>query len=76
MKDKKNFTFREIAEWLTKRGIHCDHNAVYRQYTTYMDDHECEQVAEEDQVEEKEQHEIEEERIVQNEIQRSKNRTK
>jgi hypothetical protein len=29
---EKSFTFRAIAEWLTKRGIETDHSAVYRAY--------------------------------------------
>jgi|SRR5580658_1417704 hypothetical protein len=32
----KRFTFREIAEWLKGRGIECDHNSVYREYTKGM----------------------------------------
>ena len=33
LKDKRNFTFREIARWLRERGVPCDNNAVYREYT-------------------------------------------
>jgi DNA-binding transcriptional MerR regulator len=29
---QKNFTFREIAEWLKKFDFEVDHNAVYRAY--------------------------------------------
>jgi len=29
----KGFSYREIAEWLSERGIDLDHNAVYRLYT-------------------------------------------
>jgi len=36
LKNSKRFTFREIAEWLTKRGVPCDHNGVYREYTKFM----------------------------------------
>ena len=32
LRDEKRFTFREIAEWLTKKGIETDHSAVYRAY--------------------------------------------
>ena len=39
LRNEKRFTFREIAQWLTKRfGIEADHNAVYRAYTKGMDD--------------------------------------
>ena len=39
LRDEKRFTFREIAEWLSKRfGIDADHNAVYRAYTKGMSD--------------------------------------
>jgi len=36
---KKGFSYREIADWLTKRGITADHNAVYRVYSANMSDH-------------------------------------
>ena len=32
----KGFSFREIAQWLTKRGVPTDHNGVYRVFTTAM----------------------------------------
>ena len=32
----KGMSFREIAEFLTKRGVFADHNAVYRIYTKCM----------------------------------------
>jgi hypothetical protein len=32
LRDEKKFTFRAIADWLTKRGIEVDHSAVYRAY--------------------------------------------
>jgi hypothetical protein len=39
LRDEKRLTFREIAEWLTKKfGIEADHNAVYRAYTRGMDE--------------------------------------
>jgi len=41
----KGFSYREIAEWLSKRGVHADHNAVYRvhhnnlsDYDSYLED--------------------------------------
>jgi hypothetical protein len=33
---QKGFSFREIAEFLTERGVYADHNAVYRIYTKFM----------------------------------------
>jgi hypothetical protein len=33
----KHFSFREIADWLTEKGIEADYNAVYRVFTKYMD---------------------------------------
>lgn len=38
LRDKKKFSFREIADWLDERGIECDHNAVYRQYCALQAD--------------------------------------
>ena len=32
LRNEKRFTFRQIAEWLTARGIETDHSAVYRAY--------------------------------------------
>src|SRR5215471_3832147 len=29
---KKGFSYREIADWLSERGVPVDHNAVYRVY--------------------------------------------
>src|SRR6266480_3162001 len=26
----KGFSYRDIADWLSERGVHADHNAVYR----------------------------------------------
>ncbi len=34
----KRFSYREIAEWLTERGVPVDHNAVYRIYTKSLTD--------------------------------------
>jgi hypothetical protein len=33
LKNDKQFTFREIAEWFSQHGIEVDHNAVYRAYS-------------------------------------------
>ena len=32
----KDFSFREIASWLSARGIEANHNAVYRVYTNNL----------------------------------------
>jgi hypothetical protein len=32
----KGFSYREIAEWLSERGVPVDHNAVYRIYTNSL----------------------------------------
>jgi hypothetical protein len=37
----KGFSYREIAEWLSQRGVELDHNAVYRLYTRNMSVHEA-----------------------------------
>ena len=34
----KGFSYREIAEWLSERGVDLDHNAVYRLYTRSLSD--------------------------------------
>jgi hypothetical protein len=34
----KGFSYREIADWLKKRGVDIDHNSVYRIYTKFMSD--------------------------------------
>ena len=34
----KRFSYREIAEWLSDRGVPVDHNAVYRIYTKGLTD--------------------------------------
>ena len=33
LKEDKGFSFREIAEWFTQRGLNVDHNAVWRAYS-------------------------------------------
>jgi hypothetical protein len=37
----KGFSYREIAEWLSERGVELDHNAVYRLFTRNMPEHEA-----------------------------------
>ena len=38
LRDEKRFTFRQIAEWLTDRGIETDHSSVYRAYMSAVPD--------------------------------------
>jgi hypothetical protein len=45
---EKNFTFREIAEWLGRFGFAVDHNAVYRAYAKTVPEHEAIQEAQRD----------------------------
>jgi transposase-like protein len=33
---EKGFSYREIADWLSERGVDADHNAVYRVYTNSL----------------------------------------
>ena len=33
---KKRFSYRDIAHWLSERGVDADHNAVYRVYTNSL----------------------------------------
>jgi hypothetical protein len=55
LKQQKKFTFREIAVWLTKRGVPTDHNAVWREYTRHISDSQAHEVlAHDDEVEERE----------------------
>jgi hypothetical protein len=35
----KGFSYREIADWLSERGLDVDHNAVYRAYTKSLSDY-------------------------------------
>jgi hypothetical protein len=37
----KGFSYREIADWLSERGLEVDHNAVYRAYTKNLSDYEA-----------------------------------
>ena len=48
---RKGFSYREIAEWLTERGVEADHNAVYRVYMNSLSDHEAAMVDKEDEEE-------------------------
>jgi len=51
----KNFTFREIAEWLQKFGFDVDHNAVWRAYAKTVPEMQAHQEAEEDEQLEREE---------------------
>jgi hypothetical protein len=48
----KRFSYRDIAEWLSERGVAADHNSVYRVYTKSLSDYdaalEAQRVEEED----------------------------
>ena len=35
LQDEKGFTFREIAEWMSKNVAETDHNAIYREYNKH-----------------------------------------
>jgi hypothetical protein len=37
----KGFSYREIAHWLSERGVGVDHNAVYRVYTNSLSDYDA-----------------------------------
>jgi transposase-like protein len=37
----KGFSYREIADWLSERGVHVNHNAVYRVYTKSLSDYDA-----------------------------------
>jgi hypothetical protein len=53
---EKRFTFREIADWLNKKfGIEADHNAVYRVYTSGMDDYDAARAAQADEEDERDE---------------------
>jgi hypothetical protein len=36
---EKGFSYREIADWLTERGVDVDHNEVYRVYRDWAGPH-------------------------------------
>jgi len=44
----KRFSYREIAEWLSERGVPVDHNTVYRIHTKNLSDYQAAMEAEED----------------------------
>ena len=54
LRDEKNFTFREIAEWLNNNGVPADHNSVYRIYTKGMPQPEADGAAYDDEQMERE----------------------
>jgi hypothetical protein len=37
----KGFSYRDIADWLSERGVDVDHNAVYRVYTNSLSDYDA-----------------------------------
>ena len=37
----KGFSYREIADWFSERGIDVDHNAVYRVYTNSLSNYDA-----------------------------------
>jgi hypothetical protein len=47
----KGFSYRDIAEWLSERGVDADHNAVYRVYTNSLSDSEARMEDEEEELE-------------------------
>ena len=38
---EKGFSYRNIAEWFSQRGVDVDHNAVYRVYTNSLSDYDA-----------------------------------
>ena len=53
---EKEFTFREIAEWLNKKfSIQADHNSVWRVYTKHMSDIDAHEEAEADEITERDE---------------------
>ncbi len=38
---EKGFSYRDIAEWFSQRGVDVDHNAVYRVYTNSLSDYDA-----------------------------------
>jgi len=38
---RKGFSYRDIAHWLSERGVDVDHNAVYRVYTNSLSDYDA-----------------------------------
>ena len=48
---RKGFSYRDIAEWLSVRGVDADHNAVYRVYTNSLSDAEARMEDDEEELE-------------------------
>jgi hypothetical protein len=38
---EKGFSYREIADWVSQRGVDVDHNAVYRVYRNSLSDYDA-----------------------------------
>jgi hypothetical protein len=38
---EKGFSYRDIADWLSQRGVEVDHNAVYRVYRNSLSDYDA-----------------------------------
>ena len=36
LRESKGFSFREIAEWISKNAVTTDHNTVYREYKKHQ----------------------------------------
>ena len=51
----KTFSYREIAEWLSERGVPTDHNSVYRVYTKSLSDYHAHLEAERVEAEERDE---------------------
>ncbi len=51
LRDEKRFTFRQIAEWLTDRGIETDHSSVYRAYMSAVPDEQRDPITDWDEFE-------------------------
>ncbi len=61
LRDRKNFSFREIAEWLQGFGVNVDSNAVYRAYMNKAFEH-CSSQEEIDKIEREADAEMESEK--------------
>lgn len=51
----KSFSYREIANWLSERGVAANHNGVYRVYTKSLSDYDAALEAEREADEEREE---------------------
>jgi hypothetical protein len=56
LRNDKGFSFREIADWLTARGITSDHNSVYRAYMKSLTPEEEHELSEREHMEAMENH--------------------